>query len=251
MGDRGSEGEIWDLTLQLEGLSLRLSRTRFPNPNPAGPPAPVQSTREESPSARSLAYFSVVSGSASEPAPPFSLSGASVSNLEPRSRGLATGSSPLRDSPSTPQEGPCHSGPSGTAVPKYPLQGFGLRGRSLPGSSPSPAAFASASSSAPAPGLSHFVGSPSCPAEGLSSSPSAAPAVPEYPLPGPRAQTFEQRQLLALSFCPVPDTCVALCKAFDVGELTAAERADRAWVAGCWAGAVLKGQAVKPDRLPP
>ena len=106
MGDRGSEGEIWDLTLQLEGLSLRLSRTRFPNPNPAGPPAPVQSTREESPSARSLASFSVVSGAASEPAPPFSLSGASVPNFEPRSRGLATGSSPLRDSPSTPQESP-------------------------------------------------------------------------------------------------------------------------------------------------
>ena len=78
----------------------------------------------------------------------------------------------------------------------------------------------------------------------------SASAVPEYRSLGLRDLGFEQRQLLALSFPQAPDTCVALCRALQVTELTASERASRAWVAGCWAGAVSRGEVVKPDPFP-
>ena len=106
MGGREPESEVWDLTLQLEGLSLRLSRTRLPNPRQAYPTAPVSEPREGSPSAYSLASFSVVSGAVEEPdvPPPQPCQGESSS--APASLGFSTGSRPCVASPSAPQAGP-------------------------------------------------------------------------------------------------------------------------------------------------
>ena len=72
---------------------------------------------------------------------------------------------------------------------------------------------------------------------------SSAASVPEYPsLGSSRSPGFEARQRLVLSFPAIPDTCVALCRSLTVCELGPAGRAERAWVAGCWAGAVLISQ---------
>ena len=204
MGDQ--EREVWDLTLQLEGLSLRLSRSRGVPPGPTLTP----NTRASSPSAEPQGSFSVISRatSASAPVP------GSASSLPPA---FATGLSPPVGSPSAPQAGPGYSPP--TAYP----------------------------ASCPARGSSHPVGSPSACPPGPSPVIASASAVPEYPLPGSRDLTFEQRQRLALSFPSVPDSCIALCRSLQVTELSAEERAARAWTAGCWAGAVLRGEVLKPD----
>ena len=201
---------MWDLTLQLEGLSLRLSRTRG-SPPVLSASSTSQPARSGSPT-ESLSSFSVVLQQVPASAPAFAFAPAS------RPSAPATGSSQCCGSPSSPQVGP----------------------------------IASASSACPpglSTGLSPIVGSPSSPQAGTRSA-SSAPAVPEYPLPGPRDLSFEQRQRLALSFPVVPDSCVALCRALQVTELTAQERAARAWTAGVWAGAVLRGEVLRPDPSP-
>ena len=80
----------------------------------------------------------------------------------------------------------------------------------------------------------------------------SAQSVPEYPLQGSRGSpSFAARQRLALSFPRVPDTCIALCRGLSTCELGPEGRAERAWIAGCWAGATLRGEVNKPDPTAP
>ncbi|CAE7226712.1 unnamed protein product, partial [Symbiodinium sp. CCMP2456] len=49
----------------------------------------------------------------------------------------------------------------------------------------------------------------------------------------------------------LPDSCLGLCRALTLSELTAHQRAERAWLAGCWARAVLTAEADRHDPTPP
>ena len=175
-----SEENGWDLSLQIEGLSIRLRGLRLgASSSPARDPP--------SPSA-SVSSFSVVTAPAtSEP---------SLTRVRPAQAlelDLAAGPNPVQASAPVSSQGPS------------------LRRRA-----------------------------------------SAAPAVPEYPLHGSAStEPFRQRQEIALSFPPLPDFCVGLCRSLSQGELSPAERAERAWTAGCWARAVLDGRVSKPDPSAP
>ena len=79
------------------------------------------------------------------------------------------------------------------------------------------------------------------PARSLLSSPSG---VPEYPLQGPVCPGSQLRQ----SFPPLPPALRETCRFLRGGQLTWQERAERAWLAGCFAGAILAGRLHYPDR---
>ena len=176
-----SESEVWDLSLRLEGLSLRLSRTRIPNPLPSGTPAAVPSSRQSSPSGRSTSSFSVV----------FGVPASADHTLPCRTPGLATGRALVEAPPPPLKWVPC---PHPSQTPRnHSAEWVCILG----------------SPCRPPPWICNRVESPSAPLEGLVDFTSSASAVPEYPLPGPRpALTFKQRQRLALAFPPVPDTCI-------------------------------------------
>ena len=89
------------------------------------------------------------------------------------------------------------------------------------------------------------------PAPSRLASSSSTSVVPEYPLQSSGAQRFANRQVIALGFPVVPDSCVALCRGLSVSDLGPQERAERAWLAGCWAGAVLAGLVDRPDPSAP
>ena len=181
-----SDPPTWDLSLEIEGLSLRLRGLRV------SPETRDTASRPSSPRG-SLSGFSVVT-----------------------SGSLGAPKSPAR----VPPEHLCSSA-------------------ALPGSLPS----------RPPQRSSHLgVAGPSCTSPAASSSTSV---VPEYPLPGLSGQRFASRQAIALGFPAIPDSCVALCRCLSVADLGPAERAERAWLAGCWAGAVLAGQVDRPDPSAP
>lgn len=46
---------------------------------------------------------------------------------------------------------------------------------------------------------------------------------------------------------PIPDFCIRLCKSLHGGNLSSAERANRAWVAGVWAKWVIERRASRPQ----
>ncbi|CAE7246280.1 unnamed protein product, partial [Symbiodinium necroappetens] len=62
---------------------------------------------------------------------------------------------------------------------------------------------------------------------------------------------FSRRQAITLAFPSLPDYLVDSCRQLSVGSLTPQQRANRAWLAGCWARAVLDGQVDKPDPSEP
>ncbi|CAE7833938.1 unnamed protein product, partial [Symbiodinium necroappetens] len=62
---------------------------------------------------------------------------------------------------------------------------------------------------------------------------------------------FSKRQAIALAFPPLPDYLVDSCRQLSVGNLTPHQRANRAWLAGCWAKAVLEEQVDRPDPSEP
>ena len=192
MGEQ--DREVWDLTLQLEGLSIRLSSLGVP---------------------RHLCFLRPQALHLVPALRPLFRRAPSRWSLRPPQ--LLSASARLPPGPAT-----------GLWAPPPPLNKALLFPLSLPATCPTT-------------GFSP-------PAGTLSSS--SASAVPEHPLPGPCEPSFEQRQRLALSFPQVPDSCVALCRSLQATELTAPERACRAWVAGCWAGAVLRGETRRPDPSP-
>ena len=125
--------EVWDLTLQLEGLSLRLSRTRghllFLLPSLLIPQQGLPHLQVPAP----VAAFAF--DSASRPFPPATGSspcsgspsapqvGPSDSVPVARQPCPATGLSPLVGSPSSPPVGTQSFATSASAVPEYPLPG--------------------------------------------------------------------------------------------------------------------------------
>ena len=74
--------------------------------------------------------------------------------------------------------------------------------------------------------------------------PSSSPSrVPEYPL---RAPGLSSRVLA--SFPPLTPALAATCRNLRGGHLTHQQRAERAWLAGCWAKAVKDGLVRYPDK---
>ena len=188
------EGE-WDLSLQIEGLSLRLRGLRL------GHRASLSRPEPGSPSG-SLSSFTLV------PAP-------SRSSPEQAPTRLLSAERSSLDLPASPN----------------PLQASSHRSvRKAEGAAPGVLPQAIQVSSLPS---------------------SSTSVVPEYPLPrGGPALDFSSRQRLALAFPSIPDSCVGLCRTLTGSELSARDRAERAWLAGCWAGAVLRGEVNRPDPSP-
>ena len=182
------EEDHWDLSLQIEGLSLRLRGLRLgsrANSSRADPPSPSDS----------LASFALVGAPLEQPA---TLAPTRVHSAAGPSTGSAASPNPLQAS-ATGEVRQVHPG-----------------ARSL-----------------------------------QSSSSSSAAAVPEYPLPQRSPPSaFGTRQAIALDFPALPDSCLALCSSLSGSELSGVERASRAWLAGCWASAVLAGKVDKPDPSP-
>ena len=187
MSDEEAE---WDLSLQIEGLSLRLWGLRLGQRSSLSRSEP----RSPSGSQSSFSLVSLPSRSTPEQAP---------------TRVLPAERSPL-DLPASPN----------------PLQAS------------SHSSFGGAQGSAPGP-LPQVSQVPLLPSSSTS-------VVPEYPLP----QGSPTLQRLALAFPTIPDSCVGLCRTLTGSDLTARERAERAWLAGCWAGAVLRAEVNRPDPSP-
>ena len=188
----GEEEGQWDLSVQIEGLSLRLRGLRL------GSRVPTASADPPSPS-DSLASFTLV------PHTDETRSAITLTRVH-----SAAGSSEVPVASPNPSQ-PVPPGFSSPASSRRPLA--------------RPQVIASASSS--------------------------ASAVPEYPLSQrPRVSDFQARQSLAASFPVLPDSCLALCSSLTGSELSARERAERSWLAGCWAGAVLRNQVSRPDPSP-
>ena len=66
----------------------------------------------------------------------------------------------------------------------------------------------------------------------------------------PQVGSETRAQILA-SFPAVPDHLLVLCEALTLAAGPTEARAHRAWVAGCWARAVLDGRVRTPNRTPP
>ena len=66
----------------------------------------------------------------------------------------------------------------------------------------------------------------------------------------PQAGSETRAQILA-SFPPVPAHLTVLCEALTLSAGPTEQRAHRAWVAGCWARAVLDQRVRTPNRTPP
>ena len=265
-----SEPGDWDLSVQIEGLSLRIrglglgSAPASSSPNPPSPSSQLSS-------------FTVV--------PARSELGPSPSRVHPAlDLDLTVGASPLHPSAVSAQVGVSSSSSSSVpGVPEYPLQSSAPEPTRVhpvqaldldlaAGPNPEQAAtrlavplFPSAAAvpeyplqgQVPLPTRVHPASVPTAgpnPAQvqGKVQSPyPAAAAVPEYPLQGRRqVQTFLSRQEVALSFPSVPDFCKGICRSLGQGPPSADERAERAWLAGCWARAVLEGLVDRPDPTP-
>jgi hypothetical protein len=61
----------------------------------------------------------------------------------------------------------------------------------------------------------------------------------------------ETRAEILATFPPVPDHLLVLCEALTLAAGPTESRAHRAWVAGCWARAVLDSRVRTPNRTPP
>ena len=80
----------------------------------------------------------------------------------------------------------------------------------------------------------------------VSSSPSDSPSPPTL---GP-VRSPEPRSLIEASFPAVPDYLLDSARNLRSSVSTPRDRAIRAWVAGCWAGAVIHGRAQTPNCTP-
>ena len=180
-----SDPPTWDLSLEIEGLSLRLRGLRV------SPETRDTASRPSSPRS-SLSGFSVIS-----------------------SGRLGAPKSPAR----VPPEHLCSSAAQPSTLPA----GSGLS--KLP-----------------------RIGSLALPLP-VSSLPPRLQSYPSTPCRAPRLKGLQIGR--ALGFPVVPDSCVALCRGLSVSELGPTERAERAWLAGCWAGAVLAGLVDRPDPSAP
>ena len=67
--------------------------------------------------------------------------------------------------------------------------------------------------------------------------------VSEYPLQGP----LRPRAEIVAEFPACPPELIATCRSLRGGLLSAEQRAIRAWTAGCWARAILQGEAEVPE----
>ena len=268
-----SEPGDWDLSVQIEGLSLRIRGLRLGS-------APASSSPNPPSPSSSLSSFTLV--------PARSELGTSLPRAHPAlDLDLTVGAPPLHPSAASAQVGVSSSSSSSVpGVPEYPSQSSAPEPTRVHpaqavdldlAAGPNPEQpqrrlavplFPSAAAvpeypsqgQVPLPTRVHpasVVLVPTAgpnPAQVPGKAPSpypAAAAVPEYPLQGRRqAQTFLSRQEVALSFPPVPDFCKGICRSLGQGHPSADERAERAWLAGCWAGAVLEGLVDRPDPTP-
>ena len=188
------EGE-WDLSLQIEGLSLWLRGLRLGQRASLSRPEPGSPSGSQS----SFSLVSLPSRSTPEQAP------TRVLSAERSSLDLPASPNPLQASG--------HSSLSGAQ---------GCSSGALPQVSQAPLLPSSSTS-----------------------------VVPEYPLPrGGPSLDFSSPQRLALAFPSIPDSCVGLCRTLTGSDLNARERAERAWLAGCWAGAVWRAEVSRPDPSP-
>ena len=67
--------------------------------------------------------------------------------------------------------------------------------------------------------------------------------MPEYPLQGP----LRPRSEIEADFPPLPLSLRDTCRVLRGGSLSWQSRAFRAWLAGCWARAVLEAQVESPN----
>ena len=66
------------------------------------------------------------------------------------------------------------------------------------------------------------------------------------PAPASGLSTNQAYELVASRIPPVPDHCIELCSRLGGTVQDVRDRADRAWIAGCWARAALDGEVPKP-----
>ena len=67
----------------------------------------------------------------------------------------------------------------------------------------------------------------------------------------PAASAAESRSAIEASFAPIPPHLLDSARALRSSVSTPEDRANRAWTAGLWAGAVLVNRAVTPNCTPP
>ena len=254
--------EVLDLSVRFGGLSLRVRSS------PQGPSASRVAEEPSSPATSQGSFELVVHGPAGEPVdcPPLvrrSRRGdvpatSSALAYDPNPRTPARVQSLPLDFEGGEPPNPSGLGSSPPSPLRYPLQAFGPgQPASGVGEPPIPSGLGSSFPSplryplqASGPGLSaSAVGEPSIPS-GLGSS-SSSPL--RYPLqasgpgqPAPVSVT-ESREKVRASFPPISPAALSLGRGLAGGG---APRAERAWLAGLWAGAVLADRVSYPDRTP-
>ena len=86
--------------------------------------------------------------------------------------------------------------------------------------------------------------------EGPNPNPSGSTSSEAQPLRGTRVQPDTYGDVLA-SFLPCPAHCLEICERLSpAGDLSASDRARRAWTAGCWAKAVIDNRVPIPRPTP-
>ena len=209
-----SDEEVTQISLQLQGLTICVTRSRIP-PDSASAPPGSQAGPVPDPSGL-VSHLS--SGTSRE--------GSSASS----SLGLGVSLSP----------GPVRSAPS--AISRSGLDGF-----------PSPEPVCSAPSAASPPGLGGSPspypvcgesGSDSTPASGAGPTGSAS----QVPLAGPCGQ--DSAEPVEGTFPPVPPSWLSASRSLRASGHTGKDRIERAWVAGCWVREVLAGRARTPRPTP-
>ena len=208
-----SDEEVTQISLQLQGLTICVTRSRIPPDSASAPPG---SQAGPVPDPSGLSHLS--SGTSRE--------GSSASP----SLGLGVSLSP----------GPVCSAPSATS--RSGLDGF-----------PSPEPVCSAPSAASPSGLGGFPspypvcgesGSDSTPASGAGPTGSAS----QVPLAGPCGQ--DSAESVEGTFPPVPPAWLSASRSLRASGHTGKDRIERAWVAGCWVREVLAGRARTPRPAP-